>query len=91
MNEIAEKPKNYLVESILVRILCCLPLGIVGIIFASQVNTKYDSGDIEGAIKASKDAKKFMTWGLIAGIIVVVLYLIFILGLGGLAILNSSN
>ena len=91
MNSTAEKPKNYLVESILVTLLCCLPLGIVGIIFASQVNSKYDAGDIDGAIKASKDAKKFMTWGLIAGIIIVVLYLIFILGIGGLAVLNSSN
>ncbi|MCB0473296.1 MAG: CD225/dispanin family protein [Flavobacteriaceae bacterium] len=91
MNSTAEKPKNYLVESILVTLLCCLPLGIVGIIFASQVNSKYDAGDIDGAIKASKDAKKFMTWGLIAGIILVVLYLIFIVGIGGLAILNSSN
>ncbi len=64
------QPKNYLVESILVTICCCLPLGIVGIVFASQVNSKFAAGDIEGAQLASNDAKKWMTWGIIAGVII---------------------
>jgi len=71
----AAKPKNYLIESILVTIFCCLPLGIVGIVFASQVNSKYDTGDYAGAEKASKQAKQFMFWGLIAGVVVLVGYL----------------
>ncbi|MFZ3275199.1 MAG: CD225/dispanin family protein, partial [Lutibacter sp.] len=45
------QPKNYLIESILVTIFCCLPFGIVGIVFAAQVNAKFDAGDYEGAIK----------------------------------------
>ena len=49
-------PKNWLVESILVTILCCLPAGIVAIVYATQVNTKWNNGDYEGARKASKDA-----------------------------------
>jgi Na+-driven multidrug efflux pump len=85
------QPKNYLVESILVTIFCCLPFGIAGIVFASQVNSKYSSGDYEGALKASKDAKKWMNWGLITGIIVLVLYLVFIFALGGLAILGFGG
>jgi len=69
------QPKNYLVESILVTIFCCLPLGIVGIVFASQVSTKYVAGDYAGAEDFSKQAKKFMMWGLIAGVVVLVSYL----------------
>ncbi len=84
-----QRPKNYLVESILVTIFCCLPLGIVGIVFASQVNTKFDARDYQGAIKASKDAKKWMIWGLISSAIIFVLYFILIFAIGGLAILNS--
>ena len=84
------QPKNYLVESILVTIFCCLPFGIAGIVFASQVNSKYASGDYEGAIKASEDAKKWMKWGLIAGIIVVVLYLVFLFALGGLEMVGGD-
>lgn len=41
------RPRNYLVESILVTIFCCQPFGIVGIVFASQVNSKHASGDYE--------------------------------------------
>ena len=64
------RPKNYLVESILTTICCCMPLGIVGIVFASQVNSKYALGDYEGALQASNEAKKWMTWGIITGVIV---------------------
>lgn len=85
------RPKNYLIESILVTIFCCLPLGIVGIVYATQVNSKFDSGDFDGAMKASKDAKSWMKWGLIAGAIVVVLYLVFIFALGGLAFLSAGE
>ncbi|GAB1309004.1 CD225/dispanin family protein [Urechidicola sp. KH5] len=85
-----QRPKNYLVESILVTIFCCLPLGVVGIVFASQVNSKFDSGDIDGANRASQDAKKWMKWGLISGIIVAVAYLVFIFGLGGLAMMGGD-
>ena len=51
-------PKNWLVESILVTIFCCLPFGIAGIVFASQVNGKFASGDYAGALQSSKDAAK---------------------------------
>jgi hypothetical protein len=64
------QPKNYLVESILTTICCCLPLGIVGIVYASQVNSKFALGDYEGAVQASNEAKKWMTWGIVAGVII---------------------
>ncbi len=53
------KPKNWLVESILATIFCCLPFGIAGIVFAVQVNSKYQAGDYAGALQASKDAGKW--------------------------------
>lgn len=90
MNQV--QPKNYLVESILVTIFCCMPFGIAGIVFASQVNSKFSAGDYEGAIRASKDAKKWMNWGLISGIVIAVLYFGFIiLTIGSVAILEGFN
>lgn len=78
------KPKNWLVESILVTIFCCLPLGIAGIVFASQVNSKYDSGDYTGAEEASIKAGKWTKWGFFAGLAVVILYAILMaVGIGG--------
>ena len=83
------QPKNYLIESILVTIFCCLPFGIVGIINAAQVNTKFDLGDYEGALKASKEAQKWMNLGLISGLVIGLFYLIFIFALGGIALLGD--
>lgn len=74
MNQI--QPQNYLVESILVTIFCCQPFGIVGLVFASQVNSKYAVGDYEGAQNASKEAKKWMKWGFISGLIMGTLVLL---------------
>ena len=51
------KPSNYLVQSILVTLFCCLPLGVVSIVFAAQVDSKYAGGDYAGAQKASDNAK----------------------------------
>ena len=48
---------NYLVQAILVTIFCCLPFGIVAIVFAAQVNGKLERGDHEGALRASSTAK----------------------------------
>jgi large-conductance mechanosensitive channel len=68
-----QKPANYLVQSILVTLCCCLPFGIASIVFAAQVDSKWNQGDHAGAIAASQKAKQFMTYGIIAGVIVNVL------------------
>lgn len=72
------KPDNYLVWSILSTLFCCLPLGIASIVFAAQVDGKYNSGDYAGAQEASAKAKKFAMWAAIAGVAVIVLYILFI-------------
>ena len=50
---------NYLAQAILVTIFCCIPFGIVSIVYAAQVNGKLTAGDTEGALQSSKNAK---TW-----------------------------
>ncbi len=48
---------NYLWQSIVVTLLCCLPFGIVAIVFAAKVDGLVAAGDIAGAQAASKTAK----------------------------------
>ena len=68
---------NYLWQSIVVTLCCCLPLGIVSIIFAAQVNSKLAQGDIAGAREASQKAKMFALIGFGVGIVVIVLSMVF--------------
>ncbi|MBQ9575422.1 MAG: CD225/dispanin family protein [Muribaculaceae bacterium] len=76
------KPDNYLVWAILCTLLCCLPLGIVSIIYSSKVDGLYSSGDYAAAQDASKKAKNFAMWGALSGIIILVVYVVGILLLG---------
>ena len=71
-------PPNHLVWAILSTLFCCLPLGIVSIVYAAQVNGKYASGDIAGAQESSRKAKQFAIWSAVVGVIVVVIYLLVI-------------
>ncbi|MFG2088656.1 MULTISPECIES: CD225/dispanin family protein [unclassified Spirillospora] len=62
-------PPNHLVWAILSTIFCCLPAGVVSIVFAAQVNSKWQSGDQAGAMKASGNAK---TWAIVAAVVGVI-------------------
>lgn len=70
------QPKNWLVESILVTLFCCLPFGIVGIIKASNVNTLYAAGNYDLAEQASQDAGKWTKIGFFVGLAVDAIYMI---------------
>jgi len=71
-------PKNYLLESILVTLFCCLPFGIAGIVNASKVESLHYSGDVVGAKRAADEAKKWTMIGLFSGIAVIIIYFGFI-------------
>ncbi len=75
------KPDSYMVWAILCTVLCCLPLGVVSIIYAAKVDGLYKAGDYQGAIDASNNAKKYATYGAIGGIVIGVIY--FIIGMAG--------
>jgi hypothetical protein len=76
------KPDSYLVPAILVTLFCCLPAGIAAIIYATQVDSKWMSGDAAGAERAAKNARTwtFVTAGL--GIVAIVLWIVLIAALG---------
>ncbi len=66
-------PNNHLVLSILVTLLCCLPGGIVAIVYSCQVNSLYNAGKTTEAQNASKWA---LRWNIISIISVAVLCII---------------
>lgn len=77
-NDVRPMPKNWLVESILVTVCCCLPFGIAGIIYATKVESLYYSGDYEGAEQAAKDAKKWTVIGFFGMLVPFILYILIV-------------
>jgi len=60
---------SYLVPAILCTLLCCLPLGVPAIIYASQVTSRLGKGDIAGAQVASGKARAWCWIAFVAGAI----------------------
>lgn len=77
MNEVTkQRPDNYLVWAILSTVLCCVPFGIVAIVKSTKVDTLWNDGRYDEAVRSSQDAKK---WAIIAAVSSAVVCLIYLL------------
>lgn|SRR5262245_12577720 len=65
-----QRIENNLVLAIVVTVLCCLPFGIAGIVYAAQVNPRALTGDLRGARESARKAKLWSLWGLGIGVVV---------------------
>lgn len=79
---------NHLVWAILSTLFCCLPLGIVSIVYASQVDGKRAAGDISGAREASRKAGLWAIWAAVALPVLLILWFVLF---GGLAVLGGLS
>lgn len=82
-------PSNYLVPAILVTLFCCLPGGVVAIIYATQVNSKVAAGDLAGAEAASKSAKMWVMISAGVGVALILIYIVVMFVFGGLAAVSG--
>lgn len=81
------KPDNYLVLAIISTVCCCLPTGIYAIIKACEVNSSYNMGRYEDAVRSANEAKKWSIIGIIVGAVISILYGTFT----AFGILGSAN
>ena len=58
-----------IIATVVSFVFCCLPHGVISLIYALQVNKKAAVGDTAGAMAAAASAK---TWGMISIIVAVV-------------------
>ena len=61
------EPDNYLVWAILCTVLCCLPFGIVSIVYSTKVSGLWAQGRYAEAQAAADNAKKWAIIGAIVG------------------------
>jgi hypothetical protein len=69
-----QQPDTNLVWGILCAVLCCLPFGIVSIVYASKVSGLWTQGRYPEAQEAAANAKKWAIWGAVAGVVVGIIY-----------------
>jgi hypothetical protein len=63
------KPPNYLPWAIAATVLCCLPGGIVSIVYANQVDKFWAAGNVAGAQTASRNARTWLIISAVAGVV----------------------
>lgn len=81
--------KNNLVWAILSTIFCCVPFGIVAIVYAAQVDSKLANHDYNGAVESANKSK---TWCWVAfgcGLTALIVYIVIVAA--GIASLNNTN
>jgi hypothetical protein len=76
------KPDSHLAGAIITTLLCCLPAGIVSIVYAAKVDGLYSSGDYNGALAASSSAKFWMNLSIGLGLMVAVIWVIVVVSSG---------
>lgn len=86
MNTSSPAVSNNLVWAILSTLFCCLPLGIVSIVYATQVDGLRAAGDIAGA-RIAADKARF--WAILSAVTVPILIALWFVLFGGLAVLGS--
>ncbi len=72
-------PKTWLLESILATLLCCLPFGIAGIVYASKVENYWYSGRQSEAQEAAQSARKWTMVSFFVGIAWIVIYFVLVM------------
>lgn len=70
-------PQNYLALSIISTLFCCQIFGIIAIIYASQVNSKYIAGDYQGDQSASNNAKIWSFLSIGIGLLIIIIFSVF--------------
>lgn len=69
--------KSHLASAIIATVLCCVPLGIVSIVYAAKVSQLVSLGKIAEAQEASKKAQMWAWIAVGAGLVFSILYVIF--------------
>jgi interferon-induced transmembrane protein len=86
-----QEPNNYLVWAILCTVLCCLPFGIVSIVYSTRVSGLWAQGRYPEAQAAADSAKKWAIIGAIVGAVVYVIAIVLWFVLFAVAVSNLPS
>ncbi|KFZ51616.1 Proline-rich transmembrane protein 1, partial [Antrostomus carolinensis] len=72
-------PKDYMVESVLVTVFCCLLTGVVALIYSHETRAALGRGDMVQANVASKKAQSLVLFSLLFGLFASISWVIYVL------------
>ncbi|KAM6047767.1 proline rich transmembrane protein 1B [Chlamydotis macqueenii] len=72
-------PKDYMVESVLVTIFCCLLTGAVALVYSHETRAALGRGDMAQANVASKKAQSLVLFSLLFGLFASISWVIYVL------------
>ncbi|NXV12250.1 PRT1B protein, partial [Cepphus grylle] len=72
-------PKDYMVESVLVTIFCCLLTGVIALVYSHETRAAISRGDMAQANVASKKAQSLVLFSLLFGLFASVSWVIYVL------------
>lgn len=68
-------PPSFMLWAVLSTLCCCMPAGIVAIVYSAYVSNRWFAGDAEGARRASRRVELWVIISIVAGIVINSLYL----------------
>ena len=80
-NGMPQKPVNwvpYLILSIISTLCCCLPFGVVGIVFSTKINSAMLAGNLEEAQNNAKMARIWIIVSFAIGLLTWLIYMVLI-------------
>ncbi|XP_076857391.1 proline rich transmembrane protein 1B [Brachyhypopomus gauderio] len=72
-------PKDYLVESLLVTVFCCLLSGLVALMYSFETRAALARGDIREGERASQKARLLVMFSLMFGVVVFVGWIVYVI------------
>ncbi|KAF1426580.1 Proline rich transmembrane protein 1B, partial [Spheniscus magellanicus] len=72
-------PKDYMMESVLVTIFCCLLTGVIALIYSHETRAALGRGDMAQANVASKKAQSLVLFSLLFGLFASISWVIYVL------------
>jgi hypothetical protein len=85
------KINNYLAPAIFATVCCCLPFGIVSIVYAAQVNGKLSGGDVAGAQQTADKAKMWFWIAFGLGLFFQIAYFALVAITGGMSAMQQQQ
>lgn len=69
-------PPTYMMQAVLATMFCCMPLGVMAIVKASQVSSAWSAGDFAAAQQRSDEARSWVNWSVVGSLAFGVAYFI---------------